>query len=231
MTSENGLYDPDPNMRAEASLQYSLKRQRYAKKWPRACTGAANAWLVMCGPSPGRADRPDDIWPGGPNRPVDEKPTIGPGAGIIEFDTNTRRNDAFMKVASTCFQGSRYNANALTARVNLDWGHNPNAAEINHEYLKAGCSVVFDIMRECRPRVVLTMAGAGGVTWLHLSNYLQDHSKGSVAADCDNMIIELDDCPFSTLVVKTTLHPSRPMKESLLASLEATVRKFIELHG
>jgi hypothetical protein len=162
---------------------------------------------------------------------VDEKPTIGPGAGILEFDTNTRRNDAFMKVASTCFQGSRYNANALTARVNLDWGHNPNAAEINHEYLKAGYSVVFDIMRECRPRVVLTMAGAGGVTWLHLSNYLQDHSKGSVAADCDNMIIELDDCPFSTLVVKTTLHPSRPMKESLLASLEATVRNFIELHG
>ena len=89
--------------------------------------------------------------------------------------------------------------------------------------------MVFDIMKECRPRVVLTMAGAGGVTWLHLSNYLQDYSKGSVAADSDNMIIELDDCPFLTLVVKTTVHPSWPMEESLLASLETTVGTFREL--
>jgi hypothetical protein len=34
MTFENGFYDPDPDERAESSLQYSLKKQRYAKQWP-----------------------------------------------------------------------------------------------------------------------------------------------------------------------------------------------------
>ncbi len=107
MTFENDLYDPDPDARTEASLQYSLKKQRYAKKWPRACTGAGNAWLLLCGPSPGRADSTDKTWPGGPNRPVDEEPSIGPGAGKIEFGTNTRRNDNFMKLAASCFRVSR----------------------------------------------------------------------------------------------------------------------------
>ncbi len=74
----------------------------------------------------------------------------------------------------------------------------------------------------------MTMAGAHGVTWLHLSNFLQDYSKGSVAAENDNLIIGLDECPFLTLVVKTTIHPSYPINISLQGKLEATVEMFRE---
>lgn len=72
MGSEQNLNHQNQKLRYEASLNYYLQKMTYERNWPRACAGAANAWLILCGPSPGKADSPDDIWKGGPGRPVDE---------------------------------------------------------------------------------------------------------------------------------------------------------------
>ncbi|MBT4171116.1 MAG: hypothetical protein HOE05_23485, partial [Rhodospirillaceae bacterium] len=183
--------------------------------------------LLMCGPSPGAADVENDVWQGGPNRPVDEQPSIGPFAGQINFSTNRSRNEKFMTLATECFQGSRKYAAALTALVNLDWGHNANSKIIPDDYLRLGCGFVFDVLRDCRPRVILTMANTPGRTWDHLRNHLSCYSTGLIQTKLENMVVKFPEVSFCTLLLKSPITPSYAVQKNRLDDVGNAIKLFL----
>lgn len=137
-----------------------------------------------------------------------------------------------MKLAALCFQGSQSHAAALTALVNLDWGHNPDSSLISDEYLKLGCGIVQEIFEECRPRVVLTLANSPkkGRTWLYLSTHLSRYATGSIPKKPENLVVSLPGVPFSTLFLKSPVHPSLPatMQQKRLDSITTMIEHFLE---
>ena len=63
------LHHPVAEHRFRAAV--SFNGQAVDARWPRACWGSANGWLMLVGPSPGRKDPEEPFAPGGPNRPFD----------------------------------------------------------------------------------------------------------------------------------------------------------------
>lgn len=201
------LYSPYLEDRYRATI--NVAPGRYSYLWPRACWGAANGWLLLIGPSPGRADNDDDVWVGGPNRPIDSRAIIGPNAGDISFNTNKARNNRWDKLREAVFDKMSY-ANALTTLANLDWGHYPDSREIPDAYLKEGCEIVQNIMKKSKPRIIITLVKRTWEVLLPSLAKLQvfDPPYQSVSGlDC--RILRLTGNKALTLLMRSPQHPSR----------------------
>ncbi len=85
MAIESPLFSPDLQQRYQASI---TQPQSLEEHWPLACSGAANAFLVLIGPSMGRAGADQIAQPGGANRPLDGRMTIGPEVMKIDWPTS-----------------------------------------------------------------------------------------------------------------------------------------------
>ena len=201
------LHHPDAERRSRAAV--SLKGQPIDARWPRACWGSANGWLLLVGPSPGRKDPEEPLALGGPNRPIDSVPRIGPGAGAIEYLSNKGRNKRWAMLSGAVF-GQSSHADTLTTVANLDWGHNSDQKKIPEQHLLDGCHFVYGVMKEAKPRVVVTLVRR---TWGVLMRFLETSDAAPVnyraLGQLDACAIRLPGYTAATLMVRSPQHPSR----------------------
>lgn len=180
------------------------------ERLPRGCWGSANGWLMLLGPSPGRAD-PDEISAtGGVNRPNDSNASIALEPGRINFTSNPSRSDRWNLLTSTIV-GSEKKASALTTVANLDWGHQANSAELEASYLRQGCPIIWDFIQKTRPRVIVVLVWR---TWKTFTSFLGENKFGVLEPVFEDLHpvpwkIQIPGCDFSSLVVKAGQHPSR----------------------
>ena len=207
------FHHPDAERRFRAAV--SLNGQVVDARWPRACWGSANGWLMLVGPSPGRKDPEEPFAPGGPNRPFDSAPSIGPSAGDIAYRSNKGRNKRWAMLSAAVFDQSSH-ADALTTVANLDWGHNSDHNNIPDQYILDGCHFVYDVMKETKPRVVVTLVIR---TWGVLMQFLETSDAAT----------RLPGYTAATLIVRSPQHPSRHFfTQDHANNVAREVRNFLE---
>jgi hypothetical protein len=151
MSVNGDLYSPDLNQRYQATLN-THNRRTLSKRWPFACRGAANAFLVLIGPSMGGASPTEPVEPGGANRPHRDPMRIG--ADVMSFDWRDSRKTRWTRLCSDMLGGEQY-VSALTALLNLDWRHSTREGEIPQEDLSNGLARhVWPLLSELQPRIV-----------------------------------------------------------------------------
>ncbi len=171
---------------------------------------------MLLGPSPGSADKSESIRMGGPNRPVDSVVTIGRAAGRIYFDSNKGRNGRWDNLRKAGFgkmadaTDAADIADALTTLANLDWGNHGDHHAIPDAYLSMGCADVFEVMKQAKPRVVITLVRR---TWDALLPFLEEQ-RGIVAGyvsatGLDCRMLCLPENEACTLLLRSPQHPSR----------------------
>jgi hypothetical protein len=201
------LFSPVLDDRYQATIKATENECR--KLWPNACWGAANGWLMLLGPSPGGADKDETVRPGGANRPMDSEVSIGPCAGRIHFDSNQGRNRRWDRLREAVF-GDLDHADALTTLANLDWGHNADHRSIPDAYLSMGCASVFEVMKQAKPRVIITLVRR---TWDILLPFLESRQAivpgYASATGLDCRLLRLPENGAQTLLLRSPQHPSR----------------------
>ena len=164
---------------------------------------------MLVGPSPGRKDPDEPFAPGGPNRPFDSVPSIGPEAGAIAYRSNKGRDKRWAMLSAAVFDQYSH-ADALTTVANLDWGHNSDHKSIPDQYLLDGCRFVYGVMKETKPRVVVTLVVR---TWRVLMRFLETSDAATVdyraLGPLDACAIRLPGYTAATLIVRSPQHPSR----------------------
>jgi len=201
------LYSKYPEKRFNASIKFSKAYPLIKELWPRGCGGAPNGWLMLVGPSPGKADSVNKISKGGLKRPCDKVVNIGYEVGEFSFKTGKQRNNRWNKLTQSVFNNNDY-AVTLTSRTNLDWGNYPNSRDIPEKNLEDGCAVVYGLMKNSQPRVIIVLAK---LAWKHLTKYLEFCiAEHKVDKSLDAFIIQIPNCNFKTLLLKSPQHPSQP---------------------
>ncbi len=209
------LHSVNPAERYASSIEFGDKYPKQPFKWPHGCRGAANAWLVLLGPSPGKkgpreTSRGDRAW--------DCSPTIGLEQQEIQFSDGKQRNPRFAKIAHAGFgtHGNDEMPKRLTALMNLDGKNAPDASQIESSDLCRGCQTVYDLLVQAKPRVVIVLSFAA---WNPFSNFLKSKGAASFASppafpngrSLYAVTLKLaPEIPFSTLFVKSRQHPSMP---------------------
>ncbi len=208
-------YSPHLEQRHDAAVR---EPEILATKWPRGCTGAANAFLVLLGPSMGAAGRDEPIEAGGANRPHRYPMTIGPD--VINFDGLGPRRHRWNRLCSDILGGTNYIA-SMTALLNLDWRHSTDEREIPQKDLDTGFSdYVWPLLRVLRPRVICALTDRVWGTILqqiamcdaspfNLPFPLTD-SKG-YRPTRNPLVFRFPNCDFQTILVKPHRHPSRAL--------------------
>lgn len=235
MVDYKTLFSPDASIRHQASLEYSQHHFDPFAHWPRGCWGAANGWLMLCGPSPGRADNAEQAATGGVERPRDVPVYVGKGAGRIDFQSNKARTRRWRDLVFAVF-GDEIKADCLTSVTNLDWGRYGNYKDISEFHLREGCATVFEVMQASKPRVVITLVT---VTWEHLLDFLveflsdpslnKQNMAGHPLLQC--RILQLPTCTYPTLLLKSPQHPSRHFfTKAHCEQIAVTVRWFLEIY-
>jgi hypothetical protein len=218
------LHSKDASKRLKASLAFAKKYSGVKEVWPSGCFGAANAWLLLVGPSPGKAGPQEQSLPGGVNRPLNRPVAVGPEVGTIKFKSGRNRNSRWNYLTNACF-GNEEQAGALTAVANLDWGNFSDQNEIETASLQAGCPAVFGIMKMSQPRVVLALSKK---VWGPLTEYLSFCTvEEFVHRGIEGRIIQIPSCRFKTLLLRTQNHPSRFLSSADCVDIGSTVRWFV----
>jgi hypothetical protein len=229
------LFDPDLEKRYKATIKScaGAESKPYGC-WPRACWGAANGWLMICGPSPGREDDPKKKWRGGPNRPNDQKVRIGQSVAGFDFQTNKGRNTRWLNLAKSVLV-TEEKAKALASVANLDWGHNPSQYAINQKLLELGCETVFSLMKRSKPRVIVVL---GVRTWNVISRFVQDKDYVIPVQDAPDwltrkpFVIQIPGSRFRSLLLKAPQHPSRHFfNDEHCRRINRAVKWFVEKAG
>lgn len=210
----NDLYSPEIESRFQATLKTPITLDR---KWPRGCTGAGNAYLVLLGPSMGKELPGEAREVGGPNRPYRDPITIG--QNVIEFGGLGRRSPRWKRLCVALLGEERY-IPALTALLNLDWSHNTDEKHVCIPHLQSGFSEhIWPLLAQVKPRIICTLTRR---VWDTVAPQMRQHDvtafprcpiaptgprlKLSVAP----LFIRIPGCDFITMVIKPHNHPSRP---------------------
>lgn len=219
------LYSQDPKKRFDATIKFTKAQPLLKELWPRGCSGAPNGWLMLVGPSPGKADSIKNFSKGGPKRPIDKVVKIGDGVGEFSFKTGKQRNHRWNKLAQSVFTNKEYAA-TLTSRTNLDWGNYPDSTEIPEKNLEDGCAVVYGLMKNSQPRVIIVLSR---LAWKHLTKYLEFCIIEQIFDNTiHKYIIQIPNCHFKTLLLKSPQHPSQPFFTDLHCNeIGLAVRSFL----
>jgi hypothetical protein len=229
------LFSLDIEIRHSTSILYGEKHRGPFAHWPRGCWGSANAWLMLCGPSPGRADGPNQRSLGGPERPRDVPVSIGKESGKIEFESNKGRNKRWQNLVRAVF-GDEETSASLTCVANLDWGNYGDHRDIPTTHFDEGCGTVLKVMQSSQPCVVITLVT---VTWDYLAAFLSEFFveldlqpplvEGRKPLNC--RVMQLPGCIHKTLLLKSPQHPSRQFfTNTHCHQIAETVRWFREMH-
>jgi hypothetical protein len=110
-------------------------------KVPYGCGGAANAYLVLVGPSPGTASE-GQVVPDSNLRPCNKTLTIGEKAMNFNWGNSqgTQKDVRFERWTKLCgaILGDEKYVTALTALFNLDWSHSGDQKALSKEKLQVG---------------------------------------------------------------------------------------------
>lgn len=223
------LYSKDPLKRYNASLRFEKAYPDAIELWPRGCSGAPNGWLMLVGPSPGKADSIKSLSKGGLNRPCDKRVKIGTNSGKFSFKTGKQRNNGWNKLAESVFDNIEH-AGSLTSRTNLDWGNYSKSQEIPKENLILGCSVVFGLMKSSHPRIIVVLSKRA---WKPLTDYLKFCIIECIDKQpTDAYTIQMPNCSFKTLILRSPQHPSMPYFSDLhCEQISKTVKWFLKNHN
>ena len=210
--------DPEQRYRASCSLEGSITRT-----WPRGCWGAANAWLVLIGPSPGPQDSGLPA-PGGSGRPWDSKITIGVSPGEVYFKSNSGRKVNWQRLARAVI-GEPQHAKALVAVANLDWANSSRQGDLDRGALWSGCADVFEVLLQARPRVALALTRE---TWETFAEFLKRKIGGSTRLSADSLTFLLPGTDAPMLLLRSPQHPSHPMTDTHFEKVRAEVTRFLK---
>jgi hypothetical protein len=202
------LYSPDLDRRFEATL--NVHHTDLGKKWPLACGGAANAFLVLIGPSMGHAIPGETIALGGANRPYGDSMKIG--RDVMSFDWGDQRKTRWTRLCAEMLGSEKY-VSSLTALMDLDWRHSASEKVIPPEELNSGfVNYVWPLLGEVQPRIVCALTNSVWNTIIPEIQSLQVSfpvypDKHTLPRE--PVVFRLPGCDFNTLFIKPHNHPSR----------------------
>ena len=215
---EVALYSSDIERRYRATMAIESTGQLLSKRWPIGCSGAANAFLALIGPSRGGAPRGKVADLGGPQRPFGKPMHMGPH--VMNFDWGDHRKTRWTLLCSEMLGGSQY-VGTLTALLNLDWRHSTSERAIPDEHLEDGLTnFVWPLLAELRPRLVCALTNRVWKTILPNVDRLRvSFPPCPVPIPRAPVVFRLAGCAFPTMLVKPYNHPSRPQSKQQIAEL------------
>jgi len=189
-----------------------------AKRWPCGCFGAANAFLVLVGPSMGGVLSNETPKRGGANRPHYGKMAIG--RDLQSFDWHDHRKARWSRLCAEILGAESY-VSSMTSLMNLDWMNSTDESAIPQEDLNKGLrGYVWPLLCLVRPRIICTLSNR---VWDTMLSAIQDcepsnfklrfslaDSKGNSPSRTP-LVFRLPNSNFSTLLVKPHRHPSRAL--------------------
>ena len=200
-------YSPNLERRYQATVS---EPETLTTKWPRACSGAANAFLVLLGPSMGAANRDEQVEHGGAGRPITSSMTIGPD--VINFDGLGHRKRRWNRLCAEMLGGEHY-ISSTVALLNLDWSHHPSESAIPQEHLTSGFTeYVWPLLTQLRPRIICPLTRR---VWDTIMPEI--YQRRVSFPDCPislpraPIFLRLPDCAFVTMLIKPHNHPSRAL--------------------
>ena len=201
------LYSPDIESRYQASVD--LDGHPTGGEWPFACSGAANAFLALVGPSMGGAGADEKVAHGGADRPEGGSMTVG--RDVMNFDWGDGRKALWTRMCSEMLGDEKY-VTTLTALLNLDWRHASSEKGIPTEGLLDGLNLhVWPALTNLRPRLVCPLTNRVWETVLPTIEALSvPFAKCPIPLRKEPVVFRFPGCEFSTMLVKPHNHPSRP---------------------
>ena len=190
--------------------------------WPFSNWGAANAWLVLLGPSPGKDD-------GG------AKGTHTVRVGLpcpIQFNTYRNRNPRWRKLWEEPFGphlrvGDENLGEYLTALMNLDGTNEPDETKLTNASLVNGCDRVERQLNQCRPKVIVALTeSAFAVFRSHLGDrYMPSKLDGFEEPRRGNTggTFQLTNAVHRTWLIRAPQHPSHPPLERCWLAYQAKI--------
>jgi hypothetical protein len=202
----DNLYSPVLQERYEATIHSHYVKER---EWPEACYGAANAFLIICGPSPGKEDKGKVKKRGGDGRKKTNSKTIGKNV----FDINWKGKARVARWNRLCnaLIGEEDCIRSLTALLNLDWGNNSNSSNIPKTYLELGFSkYVWPLIIEAKPKILVALTNR---VWDVMRNEILKHRVNytvpSNKLTREPIFFRIPGSDFISVLIKTQNHPSR----------------------
>ncbi len=119
--------------------------------WPESCEGAAKAWLMFVGPSPG-GDKPESRWPRGTHTPLHDEVWWQP---VLEWSPGFRKS--ILPLAESIVGRSFRESGKLYAIANFDHVNSPAASDVLLENMKEGVPAVLEVLQRARPRIIVPM--------------------------------------------------------------------------
>ena len=212
------LYSPALRVRYRATL--ALRNERpLRKRWPAGCGGAANAFLVLLGPSMGGAPPGQVSQRGGANRPFRASPMkIGPNA--MNFDWGDHRKARWIRLCAAMLGGEDY-VPSLTALLNLDWRHSTSEKSIPQQDLLDGFqNFVWPLLRNLRPRLICALTNrVWDTVQATIAPFRIPFSRCPVPLSREPIILRLPSCQYSTFFLKAHNHPSRFLSNAQILDL------------
>lgn len=196
------------------------------RRWPAGCGGAANAFLVLLGPSMGGARKGETPAVGGKDRPFVKPMKLGPEA--MNFDWGDHRKVRWTRLCAEML-GSEAHARALTALLNLDWRHSANEKDISREALVEGLEgCIWPLLSVVRPRILCALTNRVWKTVLPKVEPLRVAFKPCpVILPREPIVFRLPGCDFPTFFIKPHNHPSRFLSNEQMAALGEATRWFL----
>ena len=218
------LYSPDAERRYQATLQVGSRR--CSTKWPLGCGGAANAFLVLLGPSMGRAPAGQTAERGGADRPYREVMRIG--RDVMDY----LREPRWTTLCAEMLGGDRY-VRTLSALLNLDWRHTSRESEIPDRDLSRGFEHdIWPLLPVLRPGLVAALTNRVWETVLPLiKDYRIESPHCPVPLTRIPIALRLPGSAFSTLLLKLHNHPSRFLSYAQMSEVGRACRWFLESAG
>lgn len=208
------LYSPTVELRYQATPETHAPLEG---RWPRGCTGAGNAFLVLLGPSMGK-EMPGGLREaGGANRPY--RDPIAVGRNVIEFEGLGSRGPRWNRLCAALLGNCQYTA-ALTALVNLDWSHEPDEKKVPQAHLVSGFhDHIWKLLVQLRPRIICALSRrvwdtvAPEVRQFEVACFPKcpvEPIEPRLRLRVVPMIVRIPGCDFDTMLIKPHNHPSRP---------------------
>jgi D-glycero-D-manno-heptose 1,7-bisphosphate phosphatase len=202
------LYSPDIECRYEAAQLY--KGIRLPEPMPRGCFGSANAFLALIGPSMGKAGMNESVEPGGVNRPKGEDMKIG-----YHPHFNFKRGLLWKELSAALLGDDRY-VYDLTAVLNLDWSHEPDAKNVPPNHLRSGFDEhVWPALLAIKPRIVCALTNP---VWDTIEPTIRQFAITSSPPFPPSILVPKNKAPvvfkfpntaFTSMFLKSHNHPSR----------------------
>jgi hypothetical protein len=223
--TNKALYSPSLEERFFATV--TAGRIDLGRRWPIACDGAANAFLVLIGPSPGSPTPGEAVQLGGADRPLHRSMELG--ANVIAFDWGGQRVKRWERMCAAILGGDKYWP-ALTALLNLDWQHSGDEKRIQQASLAYGLNnYVWPLLSDLRPRIVCALTNS---VWDVLRPAAEENLIAfppcPVALSRQPLVFRIPTSDFNTVLIKPHNHPSRHfLTEAHIASMGAACRWFL----